>query len=230
MAPRAFSLVELLVVLAVAVSLMSLLMPALQHVRENTHRIICSSNEKQLGQGIFAYGTDHGDRLPYSAVLHSENANPQNLMATRGSDISINPVGWDSLGLLYFSDYCGAAACYYCPSHHGHHPYERYEPHWQHTSVGTATIFANYHYCGDIDWTDGTRRSLHTGGYGLVLVTDGLRTSLDFNHLTGMNVLRGDGSVRWRDDVEAIVDNLPAEHEAPGPDYSKLWSAEVETQ
>ena len=39
-----------------------------------------------------------------------------------------------------------------------------------------------------------------------------------------MNVLRGDGSVRWRDDNENIFGMLPkTELEVVGPEYVDLW-------
>ena len=218
-----------MVVMAVAVTLMALLMPAMSQVRENTHRIVCSTNQRQIGQGIFAYAADNRDRLPASEVLHTSDPNPQELMATRCNITQGHPLGWDGLGLLYFHSYCGTASCYYCPSHHGNHPYERYESQWQTTGNTTALIYSNFHYCGDIDWNTGDRRSLHTDGYGLALITDGLRTAQDFNHRTGMNVVRGDGSVRWRDDIEGIVAQLPAnEHDHPGPGYKTMWNNEIE--
>ena len=218
-----------MVVIAVGVTLMSLLMPAMSQVRENAHRVMCASNQKQVVQGIFAFAADHKDRLPYSAVLHTPNPNPQNLMATRGNIVEENPLGWDGLGLLFFNNYCSTPACYYCPSHHGSHPFERYENFWNSDTNTTSVIYSNYHYCGDIDWTTGDRRSLHTDGYGLVLTTDGLRTAQDFNHNTGMNVARGDGSVRWRDDVQNLLAQLPlTDHDHPGPGYKTLWNNEIE--
>jgi hypothetical protein len=63
----------------------------------------------------------------------------------------------------------------------------------------------------------------------MVLATDGLRTSRDFNHETGMNVLRGDGSVIWRDNTERVVARLPCDDSANiDDDYRSLWSTEIE--
>ena len=62
----------------------------------------------------------------------------------------------------------------------------------------------------------------------LVLATDGLRTRSDFSHETGMNVLAGDGSVRWRDILPSFYLQLSVADEDPAiaaARYSDLWRA-----
>lgn len=222
---RAFSLVELMVVIAVAVLLTSLLMPAMHQLHENARRVMCMSNLQQLGDAFLMYGNDYNDRLPYSAILHQPNPAPQELMASMRS----GPTGgWDGMGLLYSEHYCEIAECFYCPSHHGNHPYERYADLW--SSTVNTSIYTNYHYCGDIDWANPTRRRSMLDGHSLVLATDGLRTAQDFNHILGMNMLRADGSVRWREDNKHLLDQLPTDDGDPtSNDYVNLWGTVVET-
>lgn len=218
----AFSLVELIVVISVALLLTSLLMPALRHVHENAHRIICMSHLQQMGQAFTMYAMKYNDRLPYSAVLQVD-AWPQDLVTARRVGAE-GENGWDGLGLLYALDFCPAPECFYCPSHHGDHPYERYADLWEYPAKA-ARIFTNYHYAGDVDWVNRNKRRNIDDGLQLVLATDGLRTLQDFNHKTGLNLLRADGSVKWRDNAEDIVADLPLDDvQIPDEDYNKLWS------
>ncbi len=218
---RGFNLVELVVVLAVAVVLTGLLLPAMRGVRENLHRIICSSNLRQLGMSFPSFATDNKDQLPHTVLLEDEFYQPQELMAVYlGGD----PAGWDGLGLLYSRGYCQAPGVFYCPSHTGDHPSERYSnDRWK--DPGTERIYSNYHYAGDVEWGEnGRARSIDSV---LVLATDGLRTTSDFNHETGMNVLAGDGSVRWRDILPSFYFQLSVDpNEDPdiaAARYSDLW-------
>ena len=62
----AFTLVELLVVIAVIALLMSILMPALQRVRKMAKATMCRSNVRQWGLIFKLYGEDNDAKLPQS--------------------------------------------------------------------------------------------------------------------------------------------------------------------
>ena len=62
--PAGFTLIELLVVIAIIALLVSILMPALTHVRKQAKDIACRSNLRQWGIVFTMYAEDYDGRLP----------------------------------------------------------------------------------------------------------------------------------------------------------------------
>jgi prepilin-type N-terminal cleavage/methylation domain-containing protein/prepilin-type processing-associated H-X9-DG protein len=78
-ASRAFTLIELLMVIAVIAILTALLLSALHRVRGASQATTCRNNLRQWGTATQLYAADHDDFLPpegKSAPLESDLANP----------------------------------------------------------------------------------------------------------------------------------------------------------
>lgn len=202
----AFSLIELLVVLTIASLLLGLLMPTFRGFRESARQAVCASNLHQLGIAMTLYLDGHGDRFPHSifSSRFDEDGQPQEMIATHlGNGM---PKAWDGLGFLFANQVISSPEVFYCPSHVGTHPFERYAESWN--APGPDRININYHYRDRIG-----REPLSKAPPSLLrqrfpsepIVSDGLRTKSDFSHVTGTNILRVDMTVKWFEDEKRII-------------------------
>jgi prepilin-type N-terminal cleavage/methylation domain-containing protein len=63
---RAFTLVELLVVIGIIAILVAILMPALGRARDQANRVKCMNNLRNILQGIVMYSAENKQALPYT--------------------------------------------------------------------------------------------------------------------------------------------------------------------
>lgn len=230
-AARGFSLIELMMVLVVTAVLTGLLLPVLTQIKENAFRIMCSSNLRQIGFGIITYADENNDNLPFS-YYGQPGQNKQEMMAAhRGEGNTLR--NWEGLGWLYVKMHLNSANVFYCPSHDSEHHFERYQSLYeQYRDLGVARekIYTNYQYVGNTDWGKNNRRRRLTD-INLVLAADGMRTLSDINHEVGMNLLRADGSVHWKDDASArkikMLITQAGDNAIPGEEvadnFTKIW-------
>lgn len=61
---KAFTLVELLVVVAILALLIALLLPALNKARDAAKEVVCQSNVRQIGMGFLMWAQEHRGRTP----------------------------------------------------------------------------------------------------------------------------------------------------------------------
>ncbi len=65
MKPRAFTLVELLVVIVILALLMAMLLPSLSRAKDQARVTVCLTREKQAGAAIYLYSSDFQGSIPY---------------------------------------------------------------------------------------------------------------------------------------------------------------------
>jgi prepilin-type N-terminal cleavage/methylation domain-containing protein len=116
---RAFTLVELLVVISIIAILLSILMPALKKAKEKAAQVICISNLKQIGSALGMYSMDYRDLYPDCYTAGGDkmgSSNPRNwkgfcFRAAPGYQNPLDPQGYyERFGLaavLGKSDYWG---------------------------------------------------------------------------------------------------------------------------
>ena len=80
---RGLSLVEIMVVIAIIGLLLSLLLPAVQKIREGARRTKCSNNVRQIGLALHSWSAANGDRLPASwRKIYDDSGAPQSVPST----------------------------------------------------------------------------------------------------------------------------------------------------
>jgi prepilin-type N-terminal cleavage/methylation domain-containing protein/prepilin-type processing-associated H-X9-DG protein len=66
---RRFTLLELLIVIAIISILSSMFLPVLNKAKEKSRQITCLNGQKQLGAAIMMYAGDNNDMLPNSVLI-----------------------------------------------------------------------------------------------------------------------------------------------------------------
>lgn len=72
---RAFTLIEVLIVIGIIGVLISLLMPALSAARERGRQAVCVNNLRSIWTGILAYSMVYDDRVPYMEDINLDQPN-----------------------------------------------------------------------------------------------------------------------------------------------------------
>ncbi len=212
-----FTLVELLIVIAIIALLAAILFPVFARARENARRASCQSNMRQLALGITQYTQDYDERFPIQCVV--------------GDITNGGPIGWADA----ISPYLKNRQIFYCPSgtmsqHPDTSPNEvGYTEYYINSALSnTATLELPDYGAGGINQAvvghpaqtilnvdgesdsnstarfrgngmassghDGTSEQHYPGYYAPGLATTG---SLKQKHFNGSNLSFVDGHVKW---------------------------------
>jgi prepilin-type N-terminal cleavage/methylation domain-containing protein len=71
MVRRGFSLVEILVVIAIVMLLVAMVLPIMQTARQQAHKVTCASNLRQIGLSLEMYSLDYSGYFPKEEVMSS---------------------------------------------------------------------------------------------------------------------------------------------------------------
>lgn len=219
-----FTLTEILVSLAIVAVLIGILLPSLAMVRSTSQKVVCASNLRQTGLGVYMYANDNADFVPMSSFALGAgqmlDTSPLQLRFDAGvRGFNDGPeYWWDGLGLLFEQNYLSDGRIFYCPSHIGENTYEDFADQF---AGATGDIVANYQYRGV-----GPRgeEKLDQFEANAALVADGFRDFSEINHPDGMNVLRAAMSVNWfRDEGLASISNAILSGADDDFDWDDRW-------
>jgi prepilin-type N-terminal cleavage/methylation domain-containing protein/prepilin-type processing-associated H-X9-DG protein len=109
-APRAFTLVELLVVIGIIAVLIGILLPALSKARSASRSTVCLSNLRQMGNAWNMYINDSKGRLPYAIWSTTNVTNSANMTQDQ-----IDEIVWRGYWFGILGDYKVNSSQLLCP-------------------------------------------------------------------------------------------------------------------
>lgn len=130
---KGFTLIELLVVISIIALLMSVLLPALNKVKQMGKITVCKSNLKQLAVGLWVYSGSMNDKLPevyyasnYDALLGSHYTWPMYVLRNQYDPSQAEDLEYWGFGKLWEYDILEEPDIYYCPSLKGDRNYHSF--------------------------------------------------------------------------------------------------------
>jgi prepilin-type N-terminal cleavage/methylation domain-containing protein len=228
MRTRAFSLIELLVVVSIITLLVALLLPAMGAARESARQAVCASHMKQLGVGVLTYVAQNaghlvpawapGDNDFRAKTSWGPYAYPSwNCFATINKQVAYTMrLVPTNHGQLYTDGLITSGKTFYCPSMRLD-DLVKHQNKWTPNYVRTQNewIGTSYNYNPYRHWT---------GAYGMSVAKHRRLTDFptdqpimldllsiwrpdDVSHMTfniGWNTLMIDGAVRFRGDRQTL--------------------------
>jgi len=190
----AFTLIELLTVIAIIGILAAILIPVVGLVRDKARGARCVSNLRQLGVGIHLYASDNNDRTP--VFLREENSQSTTTVFVHqglGGNLVAPPVGWGR-------GYIDTTEVFFCPSQPNVQPGDGENPNWS-SRWGSPAMGYIWFWRTTSDPEQNTSHLREDNQNNVILMDQGYqqwRTSYSFvvlPHGQSLNVLRLGGHV-----------------------------------
>lgn len=118
-----FTLIELIIVIAVVGVLMSILMPSLRNAKHRAHIAVDLSNHKQIYLAMLAYASQNNNRIIVPNDVYSGRATPSWRSYVGGTR---NFLKVKHIGHLYIENYLTNHQVFYCPSARGQKKYRHH--------------------------------------------------------------------------------------------------------
>ena len=228
---KAFTLVELLVVVSIIALLIAILLPALGAARRSAQLVQCASGMHQIGVGAKAYAADNDGELPKTVSAFSSAAPVRHPYETRiATSIHYSSADKDSsIAALWDGGYIETPEIFYCPSQTSEKLTFSYNQdstgQWGLNPDGTFALRMAYM------WNPNDKNDARGILYDRVdqmkpdylLMIDTVESVEITAHIEarGFNVMRADGSVAFESSsdgweaLETYTDN--------GTDIARLW-------
>ena len=205
-----FTLIELLVVIAIISLLMAILMPALNKVRKQARRVVCSSNMKQMCTAVAVFANERDGKIPPLSELSNGTWTHEQLTNHSARWFLRGDTYWN-LGILWKYEYLIDGKIFYCPSKEAFFRYEQYSDPVFPTEImgGTSGVRIPYSYnpiCKNLEDRERVVKNMMDFKVGKsLLLVDVLRPG-GVAHINGWNVAQGDLSVKFVIDPSILDD------------------------
>jgi prepilin-type N-terminal cleavage/methylation domain-containing protein len=153
--PRAFTLVELLVVIGIIAILIGIILPTLARARVAAERAVCLSNMQQVAQAMHIYGAQYRGGVP-PADPKSNAGTTYTIWRSSGDTADYIPKytaeGWVGPGYLFHTRILKNPKAFYCPSlqiNYGRFPFIYDHKEWETPTTGYRFMGYLYRVFGE---------------------------------------------------------------------------------